>query len=118
MQHRAEDLVAVALHVGGHVREDRGADPVAVRVALHRLADAVERQRRARVDARAHEPLDALLGLRRVERRHVNARHLMESRGRKLSRDPEATPRLQAAAAALWGTQEADEARCSSKGED
>ena len=69
------------------------------------------------LEARCERPR-MILGLRRVERRHVNARHLMESRGRKLTRDPEATPRLQAAAAALWGTQEADEARCSSKGED
>mmetsp|Transcript_8214 Transcript_8214/g.21518 ORF Transcript_8214/g.21518 Transcript_8214/m.21518 type:complete len:309 (+) Transcript_8214:400-1326(+) len=65
LQHGAEDLVLVALHVCGHIREDRRAYPVALGVAVDSGATAVERDARSSFNASRHEAIDPLLGLGR-----------------------------------------------------
>ncbi|MPL73124.1 hypothetical protein SDC9_18917 [bioreactor metagenome] len=71
-QHRPEDLLAVDVHLGGDVVEERRADVEAVLVALDLQAAAIDDERRALLDARADQPVDPVLRLLGDDRPEVD----------------------------------------------
>mmetsp|Transcript_74533 Transcript_74533/g.125656 ORF Transcript_74533/g.125656 Transcript_74533/m.125656 type:complete len:390 (+) Transcript_74533:1276-2445(+) len=72
-EHRPKDLLCVALHVGLHTREDRGAHEVPALEPWDRVAAAVQGQSASVLLGGPDEGLCALLGLDGDQRPHVNA---------------------------------------------